>query len=88
MHDEDQGTLQAVEDGEDICEGRRALAEQEGPKHPHQSQYAHLGDGSDCESSAVRKEKQERRDLKRKTPTLDLSCMIQMLLACVENPLR
>lgn len=60
MHDEDQGTLQAVEDGEDVCDRRRALAEQEGSKRPHQSQYAHLGDGGDCESSAGRNDKSDK----------------------------
>lgn len=50
VHDEDQRPLQAVENSEDVCYHCAALFKQEGPKHPHQSQYAHLGDGCHCES--------------------------------------
>lgn len=50
VHDEDQCSLQAVEDSEDVCFHRGALFKQEGPKHPHQTQDAHLGDGCHCES--------------------------------------
>lgn len=52
VHDEDQRSLQAVEDSEDICNHYGAFFKQEGPKHPHQTQYAHLGDSCHCESSA------------------------------------
>lgn len=50
VHDEDQRSLQAVEDSEDICNHYGAFFKQEGPKHPHQTQYAHLGDSCHCES--------------------------------------
>lgn len=85
MHDEDQGTLQAVEDGEDVCDRRHPLAEQEGSKHPHQSQYAHLGDGGDCESSAGRNDKSDRWDLEENADG-DFSFVTQMLPASAKNP--
>lgn len=52
VHEEDQRPLQAVEDGENIRDRYVVLAEQEGPKHPHQTQDAHLGDGRHREHSA------------------------------------
>lgn len=51
MHDEDQRSLQAVQDSEDISHNHGAFFKQEGTEHPHQTQYAHLGNCSDCESS-------------------------------------
>lgn len=52
VHDEDQRPLQAVEDGENIRDRYVVLSEQEGPKHPHETQDAHLGDGRHREHSA------------------------------------
>lgn len=50
VHDEDQRSLQAVEDSEDVCKRCGPLLKQEGPEHPHQTQYAHLGNSCHCES--------------------------------------
>lgn len=52
VHDEEQRPLQAVEESENVCLHQGVLSKQEGPKHPHQAQYAHLGDGCHRESSA------------------------------------
>lgn len=52
VHDEDQRSLQAVEDSEDIHHRDGALFKHEGPEHPHQTEYTHLGDSCHCESSA------------------------------------
>lgn len=59
VHDKYQGTLQAVEDGKNIRHHCRALMKQESSKHPHQAQYAHLGYGGHCESSAGEEEDEE-----------------------------
>lgn len=43
VHDKDQSSLQAVEDGEDVRYNDGVLLKQEGAEHPHQSQYTCLG---------------------------------------------
>lgn len=52
VHDEEQRPLQTVEESENVCLHQGLLPKQEGPKHPHQAQYTHLGDGCHRESSA------------------------------------
>lgn len=51
VHEEYQRPLQAVEDGEDVRCSHVALFKEEGAKHPHESQDAHLSDGCHCERS-------------------------------------
>lgn len=50
VHDEDECSLQAVEDGEDVCHDNGVLLKQEGSEHPHQAQYTCLGYGCHGES--------------------------------------
>lgn len=50
VHDEDQCSLQAVEDSEDICHYYAVIFKHEGSEHPHQTQYANLGDSCHGES--------------------------------------
>lgn len=62
VHDKDQGSLQAVEDGEDVCDNDGVLLKQEGSEHPHQTQNTHLGYSCHCKSSGEGTEKGECRD--------------------------
>lgn len=62
MHDKDQSSLQAVEDGEDIRDNDGVLLKQEGSKNPHQTQNARLGYSCHCKSSGEGKEDGECRD--------------------------
>lgn len=55
VHDEDQRSLQAVEDSESICNCYGPVFEHKGPKHPHQTKYTHLGDSCHRESSVEEK---------------------------------
>lgn len=73
VHDEEQRPLQAVEESENVCLHEGLLPKQEGPEHPHQAQYTHLGNGCHRESSAdggeektVSKE-QQQTEKERKT---------------------
>lgn len=73
VHDEEQRPLQAVEESENVCHRQGLPPKQEGPKHPHQAQYTHLGDGCHRESSAdggqekIEGKEQQQTEKERKT---------------------
>lgn len=73
VHDEEQRPLQAVEESENVCLHQGLLPKQEGPKHPHQAQYTHLGDGCHREGSAdggeekIEGKEQQQTEKERKT---------------------
>lgn len=62
VHDEDECSLQAVEDGEDILYSNGVLFKQEASEHPHQAQNACLGYGRHCESPGEEREDGEGGD--------------------------
>lgn len=61
VHDKDQSSLQAVEDGEDVCDNDGVLLKQEGSEHPHQTQDTRLGYSCHCKSSGENTEVGECR---------------------------
>lgn len=62
VHDEDECSLQAVEDGEDILYSNGVLFKQEASEHPHQAQNTCLGYGRHCESPGEEREDSEGGD--------------------------
>lgn len=66
VHDKDQCSLQAAEDGEHICYNNGVLLKQEGSEHPHQTQYTCLGYSGHCESSGEETE-EGRVEIRQRT---------------------